>query len=147
MRGMPMDNEEHMRLEEMLNRLNLFEAVIFGLYGGWLISLVDKISFSDRIVGFFFTVLGTPSWVYQGSCLGLSFVTLLLLFGFSMFKPNFMTRRMAFVLGFGHIAGNYAVLWAEGLTSRLVIFWAIGTCLFFIIYAIELRRVRIVRGH
>jgi hypothetical protein len=128
--------------QELLNRLNLFEAVVFGLYGGWLISFVDKISFSDKAISSIFLIFTASSWAYQGVSVALSFFTLLLLFGFSMFKPNFMTRSWAFILGFGHSISNYGALWAEGLTIRLFMFWVIGTLLFCIIYAIELRRVR-----
>jgi predicted ferric reductase len=130
-----------MSREEILNRLNLFEALVFGIYGGWLISFVDKISFLKYPAAF-----NIFSWGFQIACVALSFSTLLILFGYSIFRPNFLTRWLAFILGIGHEVGNYGALWAETWTMQLLVFFLIGTILFFIIYAIELRRTRITRG-
>jgi len=113
----------------------LFEAVVFGIYGNWLISFLDKISFEEVMV-----------W-YQPLCVGVSFASLLMLFSFSIFRPNLVTRWFGFMMGFAHAIGNYGALWAEGLQHHInlnVFFW-VGFALFGIIYLIELQRIRQAR--
>lgn len=63
--------------QERLNRMNLFEAVVIGIYGNWLISLVDKVSFLKEP-----NVFGVVFIGYQVMAVGLSFATLLILFAF-----------------------------------------------------------------
>lgn len=116
-----------------LERVNIFEGVIIGLYGGWIISLVDKISFEKNV--WFLGLL------YQPLCMFISFLTLLLLFAYSLFAPRFMTRRRAFLLGFGHVMGNYCALYAEGWTNKLTAFFWIGTSILHPI-SIEIYRTR-----
>lgn len=125
---------------ERLDRMNLFEAVVIGIYGNWLISFIDKISFIRDPV-----VYGVRFWGYQVWAVALSFFCLIFLFVFSVFRPRDVTRRLAFIIGVGHPIGNSAALWAEGWTTHLYVFFWIGVFLFFIIYAIELARIRIER--
>lgn len=132
---------EQQQKQEMLNRMNLFEVLVIGIYGNWLISFIDKISFLKEPV-----VLGVIFSGYQVWCVGLSLATLLLLFAFSIFLPNAVTRWFGFILGIGHVVGNYGALFAEGFTMPLLVFYSIGVVLFLIIYTIELRRVRISRS-
>jgi len=127
-----MDNEE-----QQLNRLTIFEALVLGIYGNWLISLLDKVSFEKSV-----WIFGI--W-YQSLCISLSFLTLIVLVGYSIFAPMFLTTRFGFILGFGHVAGNYGALWAEGFTWFTHFFFWLGTFLFLGIYIIELRRAAITR--
>jgi len=122
---------------ERLSRLNLFEGVVIGIYGNWLISLLDKVSFEKDVWPF-------GIW-YQPMCILLSTSTLLLIFAFSIFKPAETTGRFWFVLEIGHAVGNYGALWSEGLLTspRLMIFLFIGIVMFYIIYYIEVLKVRI----
>ena len=120
--------------------MNLFEGVVIGIYGNWLISFVDKISFLK------FPIIGNVfSWGYQIICVALAFATLLLLFASSIFRPDVVTRWYAIILGVGHVVGICGALWAEGWTIPLLVFYWIGVVLFCIIYSIELQRVRVGR--
>ena len=129
-----MNREEDRR--EILNRINLFEVLLIAIYGSWLISLVDKISFSKAPIGFL-------SGSYQILCISLSLFCLLLLFVYSIFSPNEVTPRLWFLLGVGHTAGNYCAVWAEGFTRQNSAFLGIGTGIFLIIYSIERQRIRL----
>jgi len=127
--------------EDRLNRLNLFEAVVFAIYGNWLISLlVDKISFSKFPSSF--NVFG--EW-YQAVCVGLAFLCLLILFAYSIFSPHAIRNWFIFVLYLGHVFGIYCALYIEGWTKSNLIFFLIGFILFWITFFIELRRIRISR--
>jgi len=127
--------------EDRLNRLNLFEAVVFAIYGNWLISfLVDKISFSKFPV--YFNIFG--EW-YQAICVGLSFFCLLLLFVYSIFRPNVVRNWFWFVLYSGHVLGIFCAFSVEGWTKSNIIFYIIGFVLFWITFYIELARIRISR--
>ena len=128
--------------QERLNRMNLFEALVIGIYGNWLISLVDKVSFLKEP-----NVFGVVFIGYQVMSVGLSFATLLILFAFSIFRPDTVTRWFGLILGVGHVTGNYGALWMEGWTTPLYIFYLIGLVLFCIIYSVELTRVRISRNN
>jgi len=112
-------------------RLDLFEGLVIGIYGNWLISFADKISFEKFLV-----------W-YQPLCVALSFFTLIVLFAFSMFRPKLVTEWFGFIIGFGHLVGNCGALLAEGLLQKndLKVFFSIGSVLFLIIYSIELQRI------
>jgi len=123
-----------------LERLDLFEGIVIGIYGNWLISLVDKITFTRVLVLF-----GITLWGYQPICLVLSFAFLLLLVGFSIFRPNLVTIRSVLVLSVGHFVGNWCALYVEGFTIKNTFFLVIGTLLFCVIYICELIRVRRIR--
>jgi len=127
--------------EDRLNRLNLFEAVVFALYGNWLISLlVDKISFSKFPASF--NVFG--EW-YQAVCVGLAFFCLIILFAFSIFAPNSVRNWSVFVIYTGHVVGIYAAFSVEGWTRSNLVFFFIGLALFWTTFVIELRRIRLSR--
>jgi hypothetical protein len=126
--------------EARLNRLNLFEALVFGIYGGWLISFVDKISFAKYPVNF--NIFGGA---YQTVCVVLAFSCLLILFAYSIFRPDIATNRFVLILYSGHIVGIFGALYPEGYTIPNTVFFFIGMTLFFIIYVIELQRIRIGR--
>ena len=121
--------------EQQLNRLTIFEALVFGIYGNWLISLLDKVSFDKSV--WIFGLWFQPFWILM------SFFTIILLFFCSIYRPKFVTGNFGILLGFGHAASNYLVLWAEGIFIKLFFFYWIGTVLFFVLYPIELRRASI----
>jgi len=62
--------------------LNLFEGIIIGLYGNWLISLIDKIDF-EKI-----TRLDIALQVANVGMLIVSFLFLILFFGYSIIKTR-----------------------------------------------------------
>ena len=126
--------------EDRLNRLNLFEALVFGIYGNWLISFLDKISFTK--FPSIFNIFGEG---YQIVCVGLSFSCLLILFAYSIFRPNAATKWFIMILYLGHVVGIYGAFFVEGLTIPNTVFLLIGFTLFAIIYLIELQRIKIGR--
>ena len=127
--------------EDRLGRLNLFEAVVFAIYGNWLISfLADKISFSKFPVNF--NIFG--EW-YQAICVGLSFFCLLFLFVYSIFRPNDIRNWQIFILYLGHVIGIYGAFFVEDWTKSNLIFMLIGFVLFWMTFFIEIERIKIGR--
>ena len=124
------------------DRLPLFEGIIMGIYGNWLISAVDKITFTQVLV-----VLGYPLWWYQQLCMICSFAFLILLVGLGAFRPRqiFRTRWAVpyyWILGVGHLVFILCALYVEGLSPRNLFFFAMGCILFFTIYSCELIGLR-----
>lgn len=126
--------------EDTLNRINLFEGVVFGVYGGWLISFIDKISFLK-----FPLYYNIFSWAFQFACVVFSFLCLFLLFAFSIFRANLLSFGLGYVLYLGHEVGILGALYAEGLTVSNLAFFFLGLFLFGLIFVIESRRVGIQR--
>lgn len=127
---------------ENLDKLSIFEGIVIGIYGNWLISLLDKITFS-RVPVF----LGVVLWYYQAVCLVFSFACLLLLVGFSVFRPDSTTRLFVALMSIGHIVGNWCILYFEEFTLKNIVFLLVGVFLFFTLYACELYRIRGKRTH
>jgi hypothetical protein len=119
-----------------LTRLNLFEGIVIGIYGNWLISFLDKISFKALAIG------EAQYWSYQPFCIAFSFVCLLLLVGIGVLKEHLLTRGLIVILAVGHFLGNWAAFYVEGYTFSNGFFLAIGTLLFLLIYFSELVRLR-----
>jgi hypothetical protein len=127
--------------EDRLNRLNLFEAVVFAIYGNWLISfLSDKISFSKAPK--FFNVFG--DW-YQAVCVGFAFACLLILFAYAIYKPNTVTKGILAILYAGHIIGIYGAFFVEEFTMSNIVFVIIGFALYIITFFLELERIKLAR--
>jgi hypothetical protein len=127
--------------EHRFDRLNLFEAVVFAIYGNWLISfLTDKISFSKYPLNF--NIFGI--W-YQEVCVALAFASLLILFAFSIFRPDALSRKLLFILYIGHIIGIYGAFFVEEWSKANLIFMYIGFVLFWITFGIEVRRISLSR--
>jgi hypothetical protein len=120
-----------------LTRLNLFEGIVIGIYGNWLISFLDKISFTKALV-----ISSTQIWLYQPFCIAFSFVCLLLLIGIGVLKEQLLTRGLVIMLAFGHLVANWAAFFVEGYTFSNIFFYAIGILLFSLIYISELVRSR-----
>ena len=116
--------------EDRLNRLNLFEAVVFAIYGNWLISfLSDKISFSNAPK--FLNVFG--EW-FQAVCVGLAFTCLIILFAYSIYRPHSVTKNFLIILYIGHIVGIYAAFSVEEVTMSNIVFIFIGFALYIITF-------------
>lgn len=128
-------------VDDRLNRLNLFEVIVFAIYGSWLISfLSDKISFSK-----FPKVLNIFGVWYQPVCVVLAFACLLFLFIYSIYAPNVITKRLLIILYVGHIIGIYGAFFVEGFTISNDVFILIGFTLFIITFFLELQRIKIAR--
>ena len=127
--------------KERLNRLNLFEAVVFAIYGNWLLSfIVDKISFEKYFVSF--NIFGI--W-YQEVCVGLAIACLLLLFVYSIFGPHAVTKRFLFIIYFGHVVGILGAYSVEEFEKSDIIFMILGLSLYVITFIIEMKRIAISR--
>jgi hypothetical protein len=117
-------------------RLVLFEGIILGIYGNWLISLVERISYKP------FAVLGPLADWYQPYCLLASFGCLSLLVALGVFQPKYLSRWLVALTAVGHVSANYAVLYVEGVNLENAVFFLIGAVLFFLIYLVELVRIK-----
>jgi len=96
------------KLQDERDRLNLFEGIVIGIYGNWLISLLDKITFT-RV----FVIFGISLGWLQPLSLFLSFFSLLILFSYSIFAPHVVTKKFWALVGIGHHVGNLGVIWVE----------------------------------
>lgn len=124
-------------MAENISRVNLFEGIIIGIYGNWLISFVDSIAFTKSL--YFF---GHELWFYQPVCMIFSFVCLILLIAIGIFRAELLTRGLVVILAIGHFVGMWASLYVEGFTFKNSFFLGIGGFLFLLIYSCELWRVR-----
>lgn len=132
----------NIKLQDMRDRINLFEGIVIGIYGNWLISLLDKITFSRVLV-----LYGISFDYLQPLSLLLSFSTLLILFGYSIFVPHVVTRGFWALVGAGHLVGNFGALWVEGYTFKFAFFYVVGFVLFTILYYFESFRIRMDKEH
>jgi len=128
-------------MSEQLRRLDLFEGILIGIYGNWLISLVEKITFTKVLVLF-----GFPLWWYQPFCIVFSFVSLILLIGFGIFRPDYLRGKVGrfwvLVLSFGHIMGISLALRLEVEFVQNYFFFGVGGLFFLLIYGCELIRIK-----
>jgi hypothetical protein len=124
--------------ETELNRWNIFEALLFGIYGNWLIAFLDKVSFLRVPIN-----LNIFGFWYQSVCVGLAFFCLPLLFYISIFKSKETKRSFILVLYFGHLIGILGALFVEQWTISLLAFYLIGAALFIVIYYIQIIRIKI----
>ena len=120
-----------------LTRLNLFEGIVIGIYGNWLISFIDKMTFTKPLI-----VGNMALWWYQPFCVAASFVCLLTLIGIGVLKERFITRGLVVLLAFAHISANWAAFVTEGLPVSTLFFLGIGIFLFMLIYSSEVIRLR-----
>ena len=119
------------------DRLSLFEGIIIGIYGNWLISLIDKISFTTPLV-----VAGySLSW-FQPFLVTLSIACLISLVAIGIFGGKLETRWEVVLLSVGHFAPICISLYVEGLILKDMFFLGIGGILFFMVYTSELWRAR-----
>jgi len=115
----------------------LFEGIMIGIYGNWLISLIEKISFTTPLI------VGDYSWTwFQPFLIILSMVCLISLIAIGVFGGKHETRLEVIIFGLGHFAPICISLYAEGLILKDFFFLGIGGLLFIMIYASELLRVR-----
>ena len=124
--------------EAELNRWSLFEALLFGIYGNWLITFLDKVSFLRAPI--YLNIFGF--W-YQSVCVGLAFFCLPLLVYLSIFKPMQTRRSYILIAYLGHFVGILGALSVESWTISLLIFYLIGVAFFIAIYVIQVIRIGI----
>jgi hypothetical protein len=123
------------------DRLTIFEALLFGIYGNWLISFVDKITFLNATP--LFTVLKLSFALF-------SFVFLIILVFWSLFQPQRLSKKRIIGLGIAHFVCNSGTLFFEvlGDTPKFIgvygLFVVIGAIMFSIICNIQFRRTRLI---
>jgi len=120
--------------------LTLFEGILIGIYGNWLVSFIDKITFTKSLDFF-----GISLWLYQPLCILFSFACLILLVGLGIFRRKELTPYNVMIIAIGHFIGLWASLYVEGFTFHNLFFLSIGGILFFLIYASEITEVKQIK--
>ncbi len=106
--------------------LDLFEGILIGIYGNWIISLVDKVNLDQ--------------W-YKPIAVIVSFICLILFFLVRVFKPELMLENRVLLLYLGHAFG---IAWSLDYTVHNALFLGVGAILFIAIYKIDMERVILI---
>ncbi|WP_455276341.1 hypothetical protein [[Eubacterium] cellulosolvens] len=122
------------------DRLNLFEGIIIGIYGNWLISLIDKISFTMPLI-----IAGHSLFWFQPVLFILSITCLIALVAIGVFGGKLETRWEVVILGMGHFIPICASFYVEELILKDYFFFSVGGILFLIIYTTEFSRARQIK--
>ena len=119
------------------DRHSLFEGIIIGIYGNWLISLIEMISFTEPLV------IGTLSLVwFQPFLIILSILCLIALVAIGIYGGKLETHWEVILLAIGHFTPISISLYVEGLIIQDIFFLAIGAPLFSMIYVVEYMRAK-----
>jgi len=125
-----MSNQEHKYTEEEIEtRLALFEGIIIGIYGNWLVSLIQIISFNSPLI------------ILQSILTLISLGSLVALLAIGIFGSRLESRIEVFILSCGHFLPICITLILERLLIRDAFFLMIGGILFIMIYYTEFKRV------
>ena len=108
----------------------LFEGIIIGIYGNWLINLILLISFNSDFL------------VIQTILICISFICLILLFALGIFGGRLETKFEVTILTIGHFIPICITLIVERLFFADIFYLFIGGILFFMIYYSEFIRVK-----
>jgi len=124
-------------MSENGENISLFEGIIIGLYGNWLISLIDKISFTQplRIGGL------SVSW-FQPFLFLVSILSLIGLIAIGIFGGRLETRKEVSILSIFHILPIGLSFYLENLLLKDLFFLSIGGIQFAIIYSTEYLRAK-----
>jgi len=124
-------------MSENGENISLFEGIIIGLYGNWLISLIDKISFTQplRVGGL------SISW-FQPFLFLVSILSLIGLIAVGIFGGRLETRKEVSILSIFHILPIGLSFYLEDLLLKDLFFLSIGGILFAIIYSTEYLRAK-----
>jgi hypothetical protein len=96
------------------DQMNLFEGIIIGIYGNWLISLIDKISFTTPLI-----VGGYSLPWFQPFLIMLSIACLISLIAVGIFGGKLETHWEVLTLGLGHFAPIcFSKLWRARQLER-----------------------------
>lgn len=116
--------------EEVESRLALFEGIIIGIYGNWLVSLIQIISFNSPVI-----ILQSILTIISLSCL-------IALLAIGIFGGRLESRVEVVTLSFGHFLPICITLIIERLLIQDAFFLMIGGILFIMIYYAEFKRVK-----
>ncbi|MFX0000433.1 MAG: hypothetical protein ACFE9Q_08915 [Candidatus Hodarchaeota archaeon] len=124
------DQKQKYSKEEIESRLALFEGIIIGIYGNWLVSLIQMISFISPLI-----ILQSILTIFSLSCL-------IALLAIRIFGSRLESRIEVLVLSCGHFLPLCITLIIERLLIKDAFFLMIGLILFIMIYYAEFERVR-----
>ena len=111
-------------------QLMLFEGIIIGIYGNWLISLIQLITFTSALI------------VPQVILTLVSLLSLVVLLALGVFGGKWENHYIVLVLAFFHYIPLCISLALERLLIQDVFFLVIGGILFSMIYMAEHTRAR-----
>lgn len=113
----------------------LLEGIIIGIYGNWLISLFDKLTFSSTP-----KLFQIEEYIFQAFFIILSIICLILLLSFGIFGGRYESHHEVIFLGFGHIFPIILSLSIQQFQIKDILFLSIGIILFSMIYLAEFIR-------
>ncbi len=116
--------------EEIKSRLALFEGIIIGIYGNWLVSLIQIISFNSPLI-----LLQSLLTIISLSCL-------IGLLAIGIFGSRLESRIEVVFFSCGHFLPICITLIIERLLVKDAFFLMIGGMLFIMIYYAEFKRVK-----
>jgi len=116
--------------KEIESRLALFEGIIIGIYGNWLVSLIQMISFLSPLI------------LLQSILTIISLGCLIALFAIGIFGSQLESRIEVIVFSCGHFLPLCVTLIIERLLINDAFFLMIGGILFIMIYYAEIKRAK-----
>jgi len=116
--------------EEIESRFALFEGIIIGIYGNWLVSLIQIISFISPLI-----ILQSILTIISLSCL-------IALLAIGIFGGRLESRIEVVVFSCGHFLPICITLILERLFIQDAFFLLIGGMLFIMIYYAEFKRAK-----
>ena len=126
-----MSNQKQDNIEEEIeNRLLLFEGIIIGIYGNWLVTLIQMISFTSNLI------------ILQSFLTLISLGSLIALLAVGIFGSRLESRFEVVFLSCGHFFPICITLMLERLLIQDAFFLMIGGILFIMIYFSEFKRVK-----
>lgn len=126
------ENTESKKMH-LLSSISLFEGIIIGIYGNWLISAIILISFTSSVV-----------WL-QILLVSISILSLIALLWIGVIGGKLETRPEVIILAIGHYFPLCASLVIERRDVSDIFQLVIGGVLFAIIYYTEYVRARKIR--
>jgi len=126
-----MSNQKYNNTEEEIeSRLALFEGIIIGIYGNWLVSLIQMISFLSPLI------------ILQSILTIISLSSLIALLAIGVFGSQLESHIEVVALSCGHFLPICSTLIIERLLIKDAFFLMIGGILFIMIYYAEFKRVK-----
>ncbi|MFX0086043.1 MAG: hypothetical protein ACFFAU_10225 [Candidatus Hodarchaeota archaeon] len=114
-----MSNQEHIYTEEEIeSRLALFEGIIIGIYGNWLVSLIQMKSFLSPLI------------IVQSILTIISLSSFVVLLAIRIFGSRLESPIEVFILSCGHFLPICITLIIERLLIQDAFFLMIGGILF-----------------
>jgi hypothetical protein len=117
------------------DQLMLFEGIIIGIYGNWLVSLIQLITFSAVLL------------IHQIALILLSLLSLVILLAVGVFGGKWENHYVVLVLAFLHYVPLCISLLLQNPPIQDLFFLLIGGILFSMIYMAEYARAGFTKNH